>query len=181
MKLALHILETTLYASVWIAALFIGLVSLVLTGCGTTAHATPAKIDVPTIIIHEPAPPLAEEAPERDVTPPAVRLVDTITPPKAAVRIDANTYRACTCGDNCTCANCPDDCNLVARGDCPGGVCLLPMAASGGVSRRPAASETASGDCSNGTGVRGKIRAVGGKAWNGLKGAGRVIVRRFRR
>lgn len=152
-------------------------------GCAS-AHATPAKsFDVPTIIIHEPVSPLAEEAKNRaDANPPAASLlVDTLAPPRAAVKIDANTYRACTCDGVCRCANCPADCNTIARGDCPGGVCMVPMGRPQRSVIAKSSPVQASSDCAASGGVRGKVRAVGSKAWNGLKGAGKFVVRRFRR
>jgi hypothetical protein len=84
---------------------------------------------------------------------PKQHLKDTLAPPKAAVKLGPSTYRACTCGDNCTCANCPDDCNTVARNDCPGGVCPVPMGRpQRSVLTRSTANHagTASGDCASG-------------------------------
>lgn len=159
----------------------VAIVIVASSGCAGETHAAPTfkvdqsfKVDATVT-----APPLAEVTTSH-VAPPAV-IADTIFPPKAAVKLDANTYRACTCGDVCRCTNCPDDCNTLARGDCPGGVCLMPQRS---VLTRSTANhaQAASGDCGSGAcGVRGKVRAAGSKAWNGLKGAGKFIVRRFRR
>lgn len=158
-----------------------------ITGCGGSAHATPAKIDVPTIIIHPDIIPTRDRAPLAEVTtspvaPPAV-LRDAIFPPKAAVQIDTDTYRACTCGDTCTCANCPDDCNLVARGDCPGGVCLLPQRSVLTRNTVNHSAAEASGDCgTRAAPLRGVASGVAKRAAKVATAPARFIVRRvFRR